>query len=56
MSEAAHLEFMDEVWRRGLAPEPQTLVSDWADAHRILPRRRCLDAIARRRRPIWAKS
>ncbi len=25
------------VWRRGLAPEPQTLVSEWADSHRILP-------------------
>jgi phage terminase large subunit GpA-like protein len=26
-----------DIWRRGLRPEPQTLVSTWADAHRILP-------------------
>ena len=33
MSEAA----FRIAWRQGLAPEPQTLVSEWADAHRILP-------------------
>ena len=24
-------------WSEGLRPEPDLLVSDWADAHRILP-------------------
>ena len=27
----------DAAWRRGLAPEPQSTVSEWADRHRILP-------------------
>lgn len=27
----------DSAWREGLAPEPQLTVSEWADAHRILP-------------------
>lgn len=27
----------DDIWRRGLAPEPPLLVSTWADAHRMLP-------------------
>lgn len=29
--------FADSAWRRGLAPEPQMSVSDWADRHRRLP-------------------
>lgn len=29
--------FADEQWRRGLEPEPQLTVSQWADRHRILP-------------------
>lgn len=27
----------DEIWRRGLAPDPAYTVSEWADAHRELP-------------------
>jgi len=27
----------DEVWRRGLRPEPALSVSEWADRHRVLP-------------------
>lgn len=27
----------DQVWRKGLAPEPQLTVSEWADRNRILP-------------------
>lgn len=27
----------DDIWRRGLAPEPPLLVSTWADVHRMLP-------------------
>ena len=29
--------FVDTVWRRGLEPEPQLTVSEWADRHRLLP-------------------
>ena len=29
--------FVDAVWRRGLEPEPQLTVSEWADRHRLLP-------------------
>ena len=29
--------WLDETWRRALAPEQALLVSQWADAHRILP-------------------
>ena len=29
--------FADAVWRRGLEPEPQQTVSEWADRHRLLP-------------------
>lgn len=28
---------VDSVWRRGLMPEPQIIVSEWADRHRVLP-------------------
>ena len=28
---------VDAVWRRGLEPEPQLTVSEWADLHRLLP-------------------
>jgi phage terminase large subunit GpA-like protein len=34
---SAALATYDEAWREGLRPEPQMLVSDWADAHRRLP-------------------
>ncbi|MCK6444113.1 phage terminase large subunit family protein [Elstera cyanobacteriorum] len=34
MSEAQ--AFVDAVWRRALAPEPQLTVSEWADRHRVL--------------------
>lgn len=27
----------DELWRAGAAPEPTLTVSQWADAHRLLP-------------------
>lgn len=30
------LAAIDTAWRRGIAPEPQMLVADWADQHRIL--------------------
>jgi phage terminase large subunit GpA-like protein len=36
-NEAAGLVWLDAIWRRGLAAEPQMLVSAWADRHRILP-------------------
>jgi phage terminase large subunit GpA-like protein len=29
--------FTDAAWRNGLRPEPQMLVSEWADAYRRLP-------------------
>lgn len=29
--------FVDATWRRGLEPEPQLTVSEWADRHRLLP-------------------
>lgn len=29
--------WVDAIWRRGLAPEPQITVSEWADQNRILP-------------------
>lgn len=29
--------WVDNIWRRGLAPEPPLVVSDWADTHRMLP-------------------
>ena len=35
MTDAADL--LDAAWRRGLAPEPQITVSEWADRHRLLP-------------------
>lgn len=35
--EAPDIEWCDDVWRRGIAPEPQIAVSDWADQHRIMP-------------------
>lgn len=31
------VRLVDEAWRRGLAPEPQLTVSEWADKHRMLP-------------------
>ena len=31
------LELIDAAWRRGLEPEPQLTVSQWADRHRVLP-------------------
>lgn len=31
------LELIDAAWRRGLEPEPQLTVSQWADKHRVLP-------------------
>lgn len=34
---ASDLAWLNDIWRRGRAPEPQTLVSDWADNKRILP-------------------
>lgn len=34
---ADDLAFCDGVWRRGMAPEEQLTVSQWADRHRILP-------------------
>lgn len=30
-------ELVDAAWRAGLKPEPQLTVTEWADAHRILP-------------------
>lgn len=30
-------ELVDAAWRVGLKPEPQMTVTEWADAHRILP-------------------
>lgn len=35
--EAETIALVDAAWRRGLAPEPQMTVSEWADAHRMLP-------------------
>ncbi len=29
--------WLDDIWREGAAPEPAIPVSEWADAHRILP-------------------
>jgi phage terminase large subunit GpA-like protein len=31
------VRLVDAAWRRGLAPEPQMTVSEWADRHRVLP-------------------
>jgi phage terminase large subunit GpA-like protein len=31
------LAVIDKAWRRGTSPEPQIMVSAWADRHRILP-------------------
>ncbi len=31
------LQAVDEAWRRGIRPEPQISVADWADRHYILP-------------------
>ncbi|XWN32167.1 MAG: phage terminase large subunit family protein [Devosia sp.] len=31
------LHFLDRVWREAISPEPQLTVSQWADAHRMLP-------------------
>ncbi len=31
------LATIDSAWRRGMRPEPQIMVSAWADRHRILP-------------------
>lgn len=31
------IELVDAAWRRGLAPEPQLTVSEWADANRVMP-------------------
>lgn len=31
------IRLIDEAWRRGLAPDPQLTVSEWADSNRILP-------------------
>lgn len=36
-SSQATESWADQVWRRGLAPEPQVSVSDWADRFRQLP-------------------
>lgn len=33
----ATFRMVDEAWRRGLTPEPQMTVSEWADKNRILP-------------------
>ena len=30
-------ELIDAAWRRGLEPERQLTVSEWADLHRVLP-------------------
>ena len=30
-------QWADLLWRDGSAPEPTLTVSEWADAHRILP-------------------
>ncbi len=30
-------QWADEIWRKGIAPEPQLTVSEWADRHRMLP-------------------
>jgi hypothetical protein len=35
-NEAAGLVWIDAIWRRGLAAEPQTLVSAWADRHILI--------------------
>ena len=35
--EADTIELVDAAWRRGLMPEPQMTVSEWADQHRLLP-------------------
>ncbi|BBF94903.1 phage terminase large subunit family protein [Blastochloris tepida] len=35
--DALTAELVDAAWRRGLAPEPQLTVSEWADRHRMLP-------------------
>jgi len=39
MTDLAQLtrELVDLAWRRGLAPEPQLTVSEWADRNRVLP-------------------
>ncbi len=37
MDEAETLRLIDEAWRRGLMPEPQITISEWADKHRVLP-------------------
>jgi phage terminase large subunit GpA-like protein len=29
--------WFDDVWRKGLAPDPQMTVSEWAERHRMLP-------------------
>jgi phage terminase large subunit GpA-like protein len=34
---AETFRLVDEAWRRGLAPEPQMTVSEWADRFRVLP-------------------
>lgn len=31
------MRLVQDAWRRGLRPEPQLTVSEWADKHRILP-------------------
>ena len=31
------MTWLDDAWRQALAPEPALLVSEWADAHRVLP-------------------
>lgn len=35
MADAA--TFADDVWRSGLAPDPQLSIAEWADRHRMLP-------------------
>ena len=38
MDASFHLEsWLDQIWRDGAAPEPSILVSQWADAYRLLP-------------------
>lgn len=37
MRDDGGFQFLDSIWRKGLAPEPQVRVSEWAEQFRILP-------------------
>jgi phage terminase large subunit GpA-like protein len=37
MSLTSTEQWLDQVWREAIAPEARLTVSQWADAHRMLP-------------------